>query len=95
VKGSCRTGLSNIWPTVVYGVVHPCFDIYKVLLSSFFYCVIHHSNPAKLNARSVLYPCVFCIEELTNELQGNVTYFLAQAVKLDFGFGPQCLTVHM
>jgi len=33
---------------------------------------------------------------LTNELQGNVTsYVLAQGVKLDFGFGSQCLTVLM
>ena len=62
----------------------------------FFYCLIYHSNPTKLNARSVLYPCVFCIEQLTNELQGNVTsYVLAQGIKLDFGFGAHCLTVLM
>jgi len=96
VKESCKAGLSDTWPTVDYDVVHPCFDIYRVLLSSFFNCLIHHCNPAKLNSRSVLYPCVFCIEELTNELQGNVTsYVLAQGVKLVFRFGPQCLTVLM
>ena len=96
MKDSFRAGLSNTWPTVVYDVVHPCFDIYRVLLSSFLYCLIHHSNPSKLNLRSVLYPCVFCVEELTNELQGSVTsYVLAQGIKLDFGFGPQCLTVLM
>lgn len=96
MKESCRASLSNTWPTVVYNVDHPRYDIYKVLWSSFFYCLIHHSNPAKLNARGILYPCVFDIEGLTNELQGNVTsYVLAQGVKLDFGFGSQCLTVLM
>jgi len=96
VKEPCRASLSNTWPTVVYDVDHPCFDIYKVLLSLFFYFLIHHNNPAKLNTRSVLYPCVFGIEESTSELQGNVSsYVLAQGVKLDFGFGPQCLTALM
>jgi len=35
VKGSCRTGLSNTWRTVVYDVVHPCFDI---LIFTRYYC---------------------------------------------------------
>jgi hypothetical protein len=44
-------------PTEIYDVAGLGFDIYKVLLSLFL-VQIHPGNPAELNTRSILLPCV-------------------------------------
>jgi hypothetical protein len=50
------TGLTNMYPTEKYDEAYSHFDIHKVLLSCYFYCIIHPRNHAKLCTRTVVIP---------------------------------------
>ena len=55
---SWKSGVSDTRPAERYDMNSLRFDVYKVLLFDYFYCPIYPRNPANLNTRSSLQPCV-------------------------------------